>query len=283
MITLMILMSLVVRLPFQESSAPSYTQTYAVFIRNALAGTETVNERTDKDGNLVCTSQNQLRIADGLEVKQMSYETTLVLAKDRVTPVSYQNKYLSGSKDSCTVTVKGGMISRVLSRGGNISETTAPLQPGTVILDVNVFYQYDVLARMYDLAKKGRQVFSNFVPVVGGEVPLAVTFLEDSKLEYGKGAVEVRNYKVEFFGSRVGALSTDTNGRLVRLLLPEQELEVVRKDLVPGEPGKDRHGPGRAESRGDAAAGGTAARYSAGGFSGGLSRTPSAAFKRTRR
>jgi hypothetical protein len=131
------------------------------------------------------------------------------------------------------VTVKGGKIVRVLSRAGNISETSAVMQPGTVIMDVNVFHPYDVVARLYDFKKRGRQIFSNFIPIIGSDVPLAVTWLEDSKLDYGKGTIPVRNFRVESAGMRVGNFSTDMNGRLVRVIMREQGLEVVRKDLVP--------------------------------------------------
>jgi molybdopterin biosynthesis enzyme MoaB len=43
----------------------------------------------------------------------------------------------------------------------------------------------------------------------------------------------VRNFKIDFFESRIGYFSTDTSGRLVRLIIHDQDLEVVRKDLVP--------------------------------------------------
>lgn len=192
------LLSLACSFP-QGEPAPLYAQTYAVFIHGSLAGTETVSERKDNDGNRVVSSQHELLIMDGVETKRLAFETTMVFAKDTAVPISYSCKYLSGNtKDYCDVTVKGSQISRVLSRGGNVSETTAPMQPGTVILDVNVFYQYDVLARLYDFKKRGRQVFSNFIPVIGNDIPLAVTWLEDSKLDYGKGTIPVRNFKVEF-------------------------------------------------------------------------------------
>jgi hypothetical protein len=217
----------------QTEPAPLYSQTYAIFIHGSLAGTETVSERMDKDGNRVCSSQHEMLVTDGLETKRMVFETNTVFVKDSTVPMSYSYKYLSGSRDYCDVTVKGGKIVRVLSRAGNISETSAVMQPGTVIMDVNVFHPYDVVARLYDFKKRGRQVLSNFIPVIGSDVPLAVTWLEDSKLDYGKGTIPVRNFRVESAGMRVGNFSTDMNGRLVRVIMREQDLEVIRKDLVP--------------------------------------------------
>jgi len=76
-------------------------------------------------------------------------------------------------------------------------------------------------------------VFSDFIPVIGNDLQLAVTRLEDSQLAYAKGSIPVRNFKIEFIGVRAGNYSTEENGRLVRLIMREQDLEVVRKDLVP--------------------------------------------------
>jgi hypothetical protein len=233
MTSLLLWLSILTGFHPQAGPPPAYSQSYSIFIHGSLVGAETVTERTDKDGNRVCSSQDEMLVTDGLELKRMVFETNTVFVKDSTVPMSYSYKYLSGSNDYCEVTVKSGRIIRVLSRAGNISETSSALQPGTVIMDVNVFYPYDVVVRLYDFKKRGRQVFSNFIPIIGSDVPLAVTWLEDSRLDYGKGSIPVRNFRVESAGTRVGNFSTDMSGRLVRVIMREQDLEVVRKDLVP--------------------------------------------------
>ena len=55
-----------------------------------------------------------------------------------------------------------------------------------VILDFNVYHQYDYLIRKYDMKKRGRQVFANFIPVIGNDIPLAITFLDNEKLKNAK-------------------------------------------------------------------------------------------------
>ncbi len=230
---LLCLLSLAGILP-QTAPSPLYAQTYAVFIRGMAAGTETVSESTDKDGNRVVSSHHELLVNERSETKRLAFETTEVLARDTVVPMSYSYKYLSGNtKDYYDVTIKGGKISRVLSRGGNTSEATAVMQPGMVILDFNVYHQYDMLSHLYDFKKGGRQIFNDFIPVIGTFIPLAVTWIEDSTLQFGKGSIPVQNFKVEFVGVRAGNFSTDMKGRLVRLIMRDQDLEVVRKDLVP--------------------------------------------------
>ena len=217
----------------QGEPAPLYSQTYAVFIRGKPSGTETVIERVDKEGNRVCQSQHELVVTDGIESKRLAFETTTIFGRGTATLVKYSYRLLSGvSKDYYEVSIKDDKITRVLSRSGSITETSSVLQPGTVILDFNVYHQYDQLARLYDFKKRGRQVFNDYIPVVGSQIPLAITWLEDSKLDYGKGTIPVRNFKIEFGGLRAGNYATDLNGRLVRVIIRDQDLEVVRQDLV---------------------------------------------------
>jgi hypothetical protein len=218
----------------QAEPAPLYTQTYAIYIRSTFAGTETVSERLDKDGNRVVTSQHEILIMAPSETNRLAFETTTMFVKDTATPASYSFKYLSGStKDYYDVTLKAGRITRVISRGGKVSEISTAVPPNMIILDVNVYHQYDLLSRLYDFKKGGRQLFNDFIPPLGTDLPVAITWLEDSTLEWAQGTVPVRNFKIEFVGVRAGNFSTDMKGRLVRLIMREQDLEVVRKDLVP--------------------------------------------------
>jgi hypothetical protein len=203
-------------------------------LRGEFAGTEKVSEIQDESGHLISTSQHEMQILDGLELKRLAFETTMTLAKDTLTPISYHFQYTSGpSGDYCDVKVKGAQIHRVLSRGGKVSEMDQQAGPDTVVFDFNVYHQYDYLARRYDLKKGGRQVFRNFVPVVGGEIPLALTYLEDADLDYGRGKMPVRTFRIELVGVMTGAFSVDRSNRLVRLLVREKDLEVLRQDIAP--------------------------------------------------
>jgi hypothetical protein len=215
---------------------PSYFQSYVVFIRGEPSGTETVTETPDGKGNIISASEHSLLIADGNEIKRMSFVTSMTLAKNGTSAVAYTLRYTSGgSSDYIDLKVQGGQIHRELSRGGRVSEVSQALGPDTVIFDFNVYHQFDYLARRYDFKKKGRQVFQNFIPIVGAEIPLALTWLEDGELEYAKGKMPVRNYRFDISGVMAGVFSLDKANRLVRLLVREKDLEVLRQDLVPEE------------------------------------------------
>jgi hypothetical protein len=214
--------------------APVYTQSYAILIKGELAGIENVSETVNETGDVLSASEHEIYVSDGLGTKRMAFTTKMHLAKTSYVPVSYSYKYTSGDLgDSYEVAVKGALIRRTLTRSGHTSEATASVQPNTVILDFNVYHHYDYLVRRYDAVKGGRQIFSDFVPLIGNDIKLALTSMGDTELKYEKGSVAVSGYAVEFVGIAGGTLSVDKNKRLVRLVIPAQDLEVVRKDLLP--------------------------------------------------
>lgn len=216
-------------------NAPVYEQTYAIVIKGDIAGSEKVTETTDAAGNILSSSDHEIFVTDGLGAKRMAFTTKMQLAKSTYTPISYSYKYTTGeSGDFYEVAVTGGLIKRTLTRNGHSSEVTLPLQANTVILDFNVYHQYDYLIRQYDITKGGRQLFSDFVPLIGNDIPVALTSLGEGDLKFENGSLAVSNYRIEFVGIGGGSLSVDKDKRLVRLLIPTQDLEVVRKDLLPG-------------------------------------------------
>ena len=217
-----------------KDKAPAYTQSYAILIKGELAGTENVTETLSESGGVLSASEHEIYVTDGLGTKRMAFTTKMLLAKKTYAPISYSYKYTSGDAgDSYEVAVKGALIQRTLTRNGRTSEVTAPVQANTVILDFNVYHHYDYLVRRYDAAKGGRQIFSDFVPLIGTDIQLAMTLMGDTELKYEKGSVAVSSYGVEFVGIAGGTLFVDKNKRLVRLVIPAQDLEVVRKDLLP--------------------------------------------------
>ena len=220
-----------------QSQAPAgsaYSQTYSVFIRGELAGAEQVTETVDSQGNVVSKSHHELLVSDGNQVFKTAFDTVMTYKKDSLAPVTYQLRYsANGSGDYCELTCRDGQIHRVLSRGGQVSEIEHPLGPETVVFDFNVYHLYDYVIRHYDFNKKGRQVFQDFVPIVGGEIPLALTWIDDGDLDYGRGKLKVRNFRIDLVGVMMGTVSVDEQNRLVRVLIRDKDLEVLRGDLVP--------------------------------------------------
>jgi hypothetical protein len=215
-------------------SAASHSQIYAIFINGAFSGTETVKESIDASGNSVINSEHEIFVADGLETKRMSFVTTMILSKKDMSPLHYLYKYTSGnSRDAYEVIVKDGTATCVVTRSGHKTETTKPFKGNEIILDFNVYHQYKYLARNYDFKTAGQQTFADYIPLIGDNISVVLEFLGNGVLESDKRGVPVRNFKVSFPGIGSGSFSIDESGRLVRLLMPAQDLEVVKKELVP--------------------------------------------------
>ncbi|MBN2317767.1 MAG: hypothetical protein JXR49_01765 [Acidobacteria bacterium] len=214
--------------------AIAYSQTYVIFLDGSRAGKEIVTEKIEPNGDLVAETENEIYVTDGLETKRMAYATRMVLKKKSFKIKSYDYRYLTGSTgDSYEVTIDGDEITRTLHRGGETSVVTATFKPDTVILDFNVYHQYDYLVRKYDSQVKGRQLYSDFIPVIGNHIAVALTYIGESNLPYSGGNLPITNYRIEFVGLRNGTISVDPDGRLVRVVIPDQDLEVIREDVLP--------------------------------------------------
>lgn len=217
-----------------DDETVGYSQTYIIFIDGQRAGKEIVTEMIDEKGDRIVLSNNEIFITDRLETNRMAYKTRMVLDNKSLKPKSYVYTYVTGDTgDSYEVLIRGDEITRTLKRGRATSVVTASFQPDMVILDFNVYHQYDYLMRKYDSKNGGRQLFSDFIPLIGNDIPIALTFIGTSNLSYMKGTLPVKNYQIEFVGIRNGTVSADGNGRLVHLNMPDQNLEVIREDLVP--------------------------------------------------
>jgi hypothetical protein len=96
--------------------------------------------------------------------------------------------------------------------------------PLIVVLDNNLYYQYAVLARIYDWSKGGEQTFSVLIPqeLTPGTVNVAST---------GSATAEGKTYQ----GLKVTSsdleilLLLDNNHRLIRMEVPEARVSVIRE------------------------------------------------------
>jgi hypothetical protein len=217
-----------------QGASSGYSESYAILIKGSPAGSETVTERPDDNGNTISSSEHEMIVTDGLETKQMKFSTRMILSKKTGAPVSYSYWYTSGNTgDSYEVSIQNGQVTRVLNRGGRTSEVTVPLSPDMVFVDFNVYHQYDYLVRKYDFKKGGRQTFADFIPVIGNDIPVALTFIGEDEIDLKPTPLQVRNFRIEFVGIWGGTLSVNKEGRLVHLVVPAQDLEVIRRDLLP--------------------------------------------------
>ena len=212
-----------------------YHQSYSILINNETAGTETVIEKKDGSGKIISTSEHDILVTDGLAMNRLRFSTRTVFPRGSLVPETYVNQYrndqVGNFGDSYDVSISNGQITRVLTRSGQSSTAVTTLSPDMVIVDFNVYHQYENLIRRYDRKKGGMQQFADFIPVIGTDIPMRVTFLGDGTLQFDQKNIEVSNFRVEFVGIQTVTLAVDRNDRLVVLENPMQDIKVIRKDL----------------------------------------------------
>jgi hypothetical protein len=141
------------------------------------------------------------------------------------TPVRYEWSTQGAKKASATITFSGPVASIEL-RIGDARPFTQQLtfsSPQIVILDNNLYYQYAVLARLYDWQKKGPQTFSVLVPQELTPGTITVESL---------GSQDVDGKKLEELSVKTEDLEVDVyldGPRVIRIVAPSSNAEIVRE------------------------------------------------------
>jgi hypothetical protein len=140
------------------------------------------------------------------------------------TPVRYEWSTQGAKKASATI-VFSGPIASIELHVGDARPFTQQLtfsSPQIVILDNNLYYQYAVLAHLYDWQKKGPQTFSVLVPqeVTPGTITVESRGTQDvdgKKLDELSVKTEDLEVDVYLEGPRVACIVVPSlNGEIVR-------------------------------------------------------------------
>jgi len=217
-------------------NAYPYTQSYVILINGETVGSETVIEKKGGSGEIISNSEHEILLSDGANLSRLAFTTQMVLPKGSLTPETYVYQYKTdGPKDSYELFIKDGQVKRVLNRNGIANEVSVPWRPNMVLIENTVYYQYEYLLRRYDMKKKGRQSFAGFIPVIGNDIPITVTLLNNGNVRTDKDKkdAETRNFRLDISGMQSLTISVDKNGRLVKAENPARHLSVIRKDMLP--------------------------------------------------
>jgi len=173
-------------------------------------------------GDWIARGESQISAADG---SKTSVTGTLEFRADG-TPVRYDWSTQGAKKASATISFNGPIASIEL-HVGNARPFTQQLtfgSPQIVILDNNLYYQYAVLAHLYDWRKKGSQTFSVLVPQELTPGTITVQSL---------GSQDVDGKKLDELSVKTEDLEVDVyldgSGRLMRIVAPSSNAEIVRQ------------------------------------------------------
>jgi hypothetical protein len=142
------------------------------------------------------------------------------------TPIAYDWTAQTDKTNGAHILFANGIAKITLEMQGSrpYEQSLSFNSPQVVVLDNNLYYQYAVLARIYDWPKRGAQQFQVLIPqeMTPGTINLEAT---DSVSSGGKSyeGLRVTTSDLEIL------LLLDSNHKLMRLEVPSAKVAVVRE------------------------------------------------------
>jgi len=192
---------------------------FRVSVNGQPVGTETF-EINSKGNRWLAQGTAEVKPADGPTSKIISH---LTLEGDG-TPVSYDWSTEGAKKASAEIQFQNSIATVNLHLEGRkpFTQQFTFSSPMVAILDNNLYYQYAILARLYDRTKKSSQTFSVLVPqeMTPGSVTIE-SLADPTDTTMGELKVQTSDLEVDLY--------VDAKGRLMRLVAPASNAEVLRK------------------------------------------------------
>ncbi|MBN1568667.1 MAG: hypothetical protein JXA73_12540 [Acidobacteria bacterium] len=210
-------------------SSHDYSQSYIIMNGGERVGKEIINEKTDRKGNLVCLSEQEMNPPGSKDKRRRTITTKIVFPKGQQFPVSYSQESSAGA--SYDVKVESGQIIRTYKMNGESRESKTPLTPDLLILNPTVFQTIDYWIRHYDFKKGGQQFYKTYLLPGGSVERLSIFPLETAIHKYKGNVIQLRNYRIEFREGLAMLIWVDRDKRLCRLFLEGSNIDVVRDDL----------------------------------------------------
>ncbi len=179
-------------------------------------------EISPNGGGWVAKGSSSLKPPDG---PQAHVTGTLTLQPDGA-PISYDWTAQSEKNNSAHVLFANGVAKMTLQMQGArpFEQDLTFTSPSIIVLDNNLYYQYAVLARIFDWSRRGTQNFSVLIPqeLTPGTITVesAGSLSADGKSYEG---LKVTTSDIEV------VLYLDASHRLMRLEVPTAKVSVVRE------------------------------------------------------
>jgi hypothetical protein len=202
-----------------SSSLSSEKGKFRILVNGQQIGKEEFEIGSD-GGNWIARGTSDVQTSEG-----MTHVTgTLELHADG-TPVRYEWSTQAAKKAGATVTFNGPVATIELHSEGArpFTQQFTFATPQIAVLDNNLYYQYAILARLYDRGKKGQQPFAVLVPQELTPGSVTVESL---------GTQDVDGKKLEELQVKTEDLEVDLyldGDRLVRIVSPSTNAEIIRE------------------------------------------------------
>ena len=201
---------------------------YTIFLRGTPVGREEVTVQEDASGTTM-TVQGRL----GAPLNAITRRAELKYAPDG-TPERFM---LDGALNGNDVSVRTSFINGTAQTEGNQGttkiSTSHAFSPQTVVLPNGVFTLYVALADRLSRVTAGAELRAYILPLA--EIVVRVVSDQPERIQVGTSFLNVQRYDLLFSnpgGDLAVSLTAGDGGRLIRLSVPAQAIEVVREDVA---------------------------------------------------
>jgi pimeloyl-ACP methyl ester carboxylesterase len=212
----------------QQAPATAKPTGYTVFLRGAPVGREELTVREDATGTTI-TAQGRLNAPLNVVTRRAEMKYAADGSPERFT--------LDGSANGNDVSVRTTFANGTAQTEGNQGTakiaTTHAFSPQAVVLPNGVFTLYAALADRLSRVTAGAELKAYILPLA--EIGVRVVSDQPERIQVGTAFLDVQRYDLLFSnpgGDLAVSLTAGDGGRLIRLTIPAQAIEVVREDVA---------------------------------------------------
>lgn len=207
---------------------PTQNATFAVFVQGRRLGTEQLNvERMPTE--LIVRGTGRLMPPIDLTLRSAELRYGLDLSPKRVVI----DGWLRDHSVKLDVRFDGTTATNSYELNGEPQETKLAVSPGTVVLPETFFGAYAVLGARLARAKVGDELRVYIAPA--GELSVVLNEVLNERIQVASRTFDVRRHRITFQnpGAPFDAeIETETDGKLVRLMLSNIQVQLSREDVA---------------------------------------------------
>jgi pimeloyl-ACP methyl ester carboxylesterase len=213
----------------QPQAPERATSHLTIFVRNVPIGNEQVTVSRTADGWTISSTGRLGPPLDAVaRVVEARYTADWVAREFRF------DATVRGTTQSIRTVVDNGNATTELDVGGQKTQKTDPLEPGSVLLLPNSFFgPFEAVAARLRTAGPGTDIPAFGAPSV--KFTIRVGESSTQRIQTTERLISAKRTAIKLVlpGAELdGDIWTDEAGRLIRLSLPAQSLEVVREDVA---------------------------------------------------
>ena len=212
----------------QQAPATAKPTGYTIFLRGTAVGREEVTVREDATGTTIIV-QGRLGAPLNVVTRRAEMKYTADGTPERFT--------LDGSANGADVSVRTSFVNGTAQSEGNQGTakiaTSHQFSPQAVVLPNGVFSLYAALADRLSRVTAGAELKAYILPLA--EIGVRVVSDRPERIQVGTAFLDVQRYDLLFSnpgGDLAVSLTAGDGGRLIRLSIPAQAIEVVREDVA---------------------------------------------------